>query len=135
MRIKIIHIWRVTVQPHPRLAPRVLCPRLRVFDLSELHRPKAHPPADDAPFRKGGKKRQEVPPVHPRPPQISAVIELKVRPDRRRVLLGVGAIYDGASAGGELRLPYHLTCLRAYVDHAEMTTPIRLGEDALVIRL
>lgn len=55
--------------------------------------------------------------------------------DRHRILLGVGAIYDGAAAGGELRLPYHLTCLRAYVDHAEMTTPIRLGEDALVIRL
>lgn len=66
--------------------------------------------------------------------ELPAVAELADR-DRRRVLLGVGAIYDGASAGGELRLPYHLTCLRAYVDHAEMTTPIRLGEDALVIRL
>ncbi len=65
---------------------------------------------------------------------LPAVAELAER-DRKRILHGVGAIYDGASAGGELRLPYHLTCLRAYVDHAEMTTPIQLGEDALIIHL
>ncbi|WP_316669489.1 methyltransferase domain-containing protein [uncultured Propionibacterium sp.] len=64
-------------------------------------------------------------------PAVAALAE----DERHRVLLGVGAIYDGASAGSELRLPYHLTCLRAYVDHAEMTTPIQLGEDALIIPL
>ncbi|SER94778.1 Methyltransferase domain-containing protein [Propionibacterium cyclohexanicum] len=58
-------------------------------------------------------------------------------PDREReqVLRAVGAIYDGAAAGSELRLPYQLSCWRAYVDHSEMTTPIVIGDDALVIPL
>lgn len=55
--------------------------------------------------------------------------------ERERVLKAVGAIYDGASAGSELRLPYQLSCWRAYVDHSEMTTPIVLRDDALVIPL
>lgn len=55
--------------------------------------------------------------------------------EQDRVLKAVGAIYDGASAGSELRLPYQLSCWRAYVDHAEMTTPIVLRDDALVIPL
>ena len=59
MRIEIVHARRFAVQPHPCLAPRVLCPHFRVFDLPELHRAKAHAPADDAPFRKGGKSARK----------------------------------------------------------------------------
>lgn len=57
------------------------------------------------------------------------------RRDHDRLLAAVGAIYDGASAGSELRLPYQLSCWRVYVDHSEMTTPIMLGDDALIIGL
>lgn len=63
-----------------------------------------------------------------------AVARLPER-EQDRLLTAVGAIYDGASAGSELRLPYQLSCWRAYVDHSEMTTPIVLRDDALVIPL
>lgn len=55
---------------------------------------------------------------------------------RRAQLLGaVTALHDGASTASELRLPYQLRCWRAPVDHAELTTPIRLSDGALVIQL
>lgn len=64
-------------------------------------------------------------------PRVAALPET----GRDRLLTAVGAIYDGASAGSELRLPYQLSCWRAYVDHDELTTPIVLSDDALIIPL
>lgn len=64
-------------------------------------------------------------------PRVAALPQL----GRDRLLSAVGAIYDGASAGAELRLPYQLSCFRAYVDHDELTTPIVLSDDALIIPL
>lgn len=56
--------------------------------------------------------------------------------DRRADLLAKAAeLYAAAGAGQSLRLPYQLCCAKAYVDHAEFTTPIRLTDDALIIPL
>jgi len=52
---------------------------------------------------------------------------------RTRLLDEVGAIYDGAARAAELRLPYQLRCWRARVDQAELTHPVRLRDDGLVI--
>ena len=53
--------------------------------------------------------------------------------ERQRVISQATAIYE--SAGQSLRLPYSLNCVRAQVDHAELTIPIQLAEDGLVIPL
>ena len=46
----------------------------------------------------------------------------------------VGALYDDVSRPPEpLQLPYQLTCLRAVVDHTELTAPIQPSEDGLRI--
>ncbi|MFK5209696.1 class I SAM-dependent methyltransferase [Propionibacterium freudenreichii] len=73
--------------------------------------------------------RQELIAMAASQPRVAALPEL----GRDRLLTAVGAIYDGASAGSELRLPYQLSCYRAYVDHDELTTPIVLSDDALII--
>ncbi len=55
---------------------------------------------------------------------------------RRADLLEKAAtLYTSAGAGQSLRLPYELRCAKAYVDHDELTTPIRLTDDALIIPL
>ena len=37
--------------------------------------------------------------------------------------------------GEALRLPYQLLCMRAFVDHAELTTPVVLAESGIAIRM
>lgn len=45
-------------------------------------------------------------------------------------------LYDSAARPGEdLRLPFQLLCWRAWVDHAELTSPVRLPDDGLEINL
>lgn len=56
-------------------------------------------------------------------------------PQRTKFLASVHAIFDASARGNELALPYQLRCYRAYVDHAELTTPITLTDDALIIPL
>lgn len=53
--------------------------------------------------------------------------------ERTRFLTQAASIYE--SAGQSLRLPYSLTCVRAQVDHAELTIPIQLTEEGLTIPL
>ncbi|MDR0435757.1 MAG: class I SAM-dependent methyltransferase [Propionibacteriaceae bacterium] len=55
--------------------------------------------------------------------------------ERASLLDAAGGIYDSASSGGELRLPYYLRCWRAGVDHTEFTRPVRLANDGLIISL
>ena len=52
-------------------------------------------------------------------------------------LLGqVADLYDGAVRPGEtLKLPFQLLCWRAWVDHAELTGPVVLPDNALAIHL
>ena len=64
-------------------------------------------------------------------PAISRLAEA----ERSDVLADAGLIYDSASTGNELLLPYQLQCVRAHVDHDELTHPIRLTDDALIIPL
>jgi SAM-dependent methyltransferase len=52
--------------------------------------------------------------------------------DLHELLRQAGTIFDSATSGLELRLPYQLTCYRLFVDHNEFTTPIKLNDDALV---
>lgn len=56
---------------------------------------------------------------------------------QREHLLGqVHELYDSAVRPGDtLRLPYQLLCARAWVDHAELTGPVNLHDDALSIPL
>lgn len=45
-------------------------------------------------------------------------------------------LYDSAARPGEdLKLPFQLLCTRAWVDHAELTGPVRLPENALAIKV
>ena len=45
-------------------------------------------------------------------------------------------LYDSAVRPGDtLRLPYQLTCCRAWVDHAELTSPVTLPDSGLAIPL
>ena len=53
--------------------------------------------------------------------------------ERRSVISQATDIYE--SAGQSLRLPYLMNCVRAQVDHAELTIPIQLAEDGLIIPL
>lgn len=55
--------------------------------------------------------------------------------NREQLMRDAAAIHDIAASGSELRLPYQLKCWRAYVDQEELTTPIRLTDDALIIPL
>ncbi len=64
-------------------------------------------------------------------PAISRLTEA----ERSDVLADAGLIYDSASTGNELLLPYQLKCVRAHVDHDELTHPIKLTDDALIIPL
>ncbi|GAA3878720.1 methyltransferase [Tessaracoccus defluvii] len=54
-----------------------------------------------------------------------------------RHLLGqVGELYDGAVRPGEsLRLPFQMLCQRAWVNHDELTGPVRMPDNALAIPL
>lgn len=73
--------------------------------------------------------------------QLSAMVSAQpfvrsLEPDQRTDLLARAAdLYQSAGAGQSLRLPYQLVCHKAFVDHAELTTPIQLTDDALVIPL
>lgn len=45
-------------------------------------------------------------------------------------------LYDSAARPGEnLKLPFQLLCTRAWVDHAELTGPVRMPENALAIKV
>lgn len=53
-----------------------------------------------------------------------------------KLIAQVLALYDSAARPGEdLKLPFQLLCTRAWVDHAELTGPVRLPENALAINL
>lgn len=53
-----------------------------------------------------------------------------------RLVASVLELYDSAARpGDDLRLPFQLICWRAWVDHAELTNPVRLPDDALKINL
>lgn len=54
----------------------------------------------------------------------------------RRLLDAVMDLYDSSARPGEsLKLPFQLLCWRAWVDHAELTGPVRIVDDALEIRI
>lgn len=54
--------------------------------------------------------------------------------ERSEFLAAVAALYDESAPGaGDLRLPYTLLCWRAEVDHQELTAPIEVDDDGLVI--
>lgn len=45
-------------------------------------------------------------------------------------------LYDSAARPGEnLKLPFQLLCWRAWVDHAELTNPVRIPDDGLAIKV
>lgn len=51
-------------------------------------------------------------------------------------LEGIAQLYDESAPGtGDLRLPYQLRCWKAHVDHQELTAPIEVDDDGLVIPL
>lgn len=53
--------------------------------------------------------------------------------ERCAFMAEVDQIFANAAGFSELRLPYRIDCWRAMVDHAELTTPITIGDGALVI--
>jgi SAM-dependent methyltransferase len=55
--------------------------------------------------------------------------------ERAQVLTQAAAIYDGAASASQLRLPYQLRCWRAKVNQSELTTPVQLQPDGLMIGL
>ena len=45
-------------------------------------------------------------------------------------------LYDSAARPGEdLKLPFQLLCWRAWVDHAELTNPVRIPDDGFAIKV
>ncbi|MGA4506411.1 class I SAM-dependent methyltransferase [Propionibacteriaceae bacterium G1746] len=65
-----------------------------------------------------------------------AVVQGMAEAERGAFLAEVGALYDDAAPGADdLQLPYTLLCVRAEVDHAELTAPIEVDDDGLVIPL
>lgn len=65
-----------------------------------------------------------------------AAVKALDEPQRATLFDQVGALYDDAAPGSEpLRLPYQLLCHRAWVSHTELTAPIEIDDDGLVIRL
>lgn len=55
-------------------------------------------------------------------------------PELEDFLGQVAALYDESAPGADsLRLPYTLLCWRANVDHQELTAPIEVDDDGLVI--
>lgn len=55
---------------------------------------------------------------------------------RTNLLNQVHELYDSAVRPGDtLRLPYQLLCARAWVDHAELTGPVNIGDNGLAIPL
>ena len=52
---------------------------------------------------------------------------------RSDLLAKVAALADDSAGTSGLRLPYQLECWRAWVDHDELTTPIRPHDDGLTI--
>lgn len=56
--------------------------------------------------------------------------------DRAQLLDDVAALHDDAAPGADaLRLPYLLACHKAWVSHEELTAPIEIDDDGLVIPL
>jgi SAM-dependent methyltransferase len=55
--------------------------------------------------------------------------------EREKVLDEVRRIYSSAASGSELLLPYQLKCWRAQVDQSELTTPVKISDEGLVIQL
>ena len=56
--------------------------------------------------------------------------------ERTGFLDEVGQLFDDSAPGiGDLRLPYQLRCWRAEVNHEELTAPIAVDDDGLVIPL
>lgn len=52
-----------------------------------------------------------------------------------RLVEQVMELYDSAARPGEdLKLPFQLLCVRAWVDHAELTSPVQAPDDGLQIR-
>lgn len=57
-------------------------------------------------------------------------------PERRDFLDLVQRLHDEVAPGsGDLLLPYQLRCWRAHVDHDELSAPIEIDDDGLVIPL
>ncbi|WCC80963.1 methyltransferase domain-containing protein [Cutibacterium equinum] len=54
---------------------------------------------------------------------------------RGELLAKVAALADDSAGTSGLRLPYQLECWRAWVDHDELTTPIRPDDNGLTITL
>lgn len=54
---------------------------------------------------------------------------------RSELLTKVAALADDSAGMSGLRLPYQLECWRAWVDHDELTTPIRPDDNGLTITL
>ena len=55
-------------------------------------------------------------------------------PERSEFLGSISALYDESAPGADNRqLPYTLLCWRAKVDHQELTAPIEVDDDGLVI--
>lgn len=55
-------------------------------------------------------------------------------PERKEFLDSIAALYDESAPGaGDLRLPYTLLCWQAHVDHQELTAPIEVDDNGLVI--
>ncbi|MBS6259855.1 methyltransferase domain-containing protein [Cutibacterium avidum] len=54
---------------------------------------------------------------------------------RSELLTKVAALADDSAGISGLRLPYQLECWRAWVDHDELTTPIRPDDNGLTITL
>lgn len=53
-----------------------------------------------------------------------------------RLLDQVMELYDSAARPGEdLRLPFQLLCWRAWVDHAELSQPVRMPDSGLAIKV
>lgn len=53
-----------------------------------------------------------------------------------RLVEQVMELYDASARPGEnLRLPFQLLCWRAWVDHAELSAPVQLPENALAIKV
>jgi len=53
-----------------------------------------------------------------------------------RLVEQVLELYDAAARPGEnLKLPFQLLCWRAWVDHAELTSPVQLPDNGLAIRV
>lgn len=56
--------------------------------------------------------------------------------ERAELRRDVAKLYDDAAPGADaLRLPYQLKCFKGFVNHEELTAPIEIADDGLVIPL